>query len=223
MIENRCIGIFGGTFDPIHYGHLRTALEIQIRLELQQVRFVPCAVPPHREKPLLSSELRLKMVRAAIAPEPAFVADAREIERAGPSYSIDTLTSLRAEYPDTPLGMIVGMDAFLALTSWRDWQRILDLAHIIVARRPGWEAPTEGVLGELLATAATKRTADLHGALAGRIAIAAVTQLEISSTDLRNSISAGIDPRYLVPPSVRDIIIETESYAQTSKGGSEAY
>lgn len=216
----QCIGIFGGTFDPIHYGHLRTALEIHMQLDLAQVRFIPCAAPPHRPMPLLSSKLRLEMVEAAIAPEPAFVADTREIERSGLSYSVDTLASLRIDYPDTPLAVILGMDAFVGLPLWHEWERIPTLAHIVVAHRPGWDVPVRGALGELIARSRTRKPEDLHRELAGRVYIAAVTQLEISSTDLRNSIAAGIDPRYLVPASVRSIIMETECYAKSAKGRS---
>lgn len=215
--RKRCIGVFGGTFDPIHYGHLRTALELLKQLDLAQVRFIPCREPPHRPPPLMSPELRLRMVAAAIQAEPLFAVDSREIERPGYSYSVDTLAELRAEMPATPLGLMLGMDAFLGLAKWREWRRIFELGHVIVARRPGWQAPTEGVLAELLDTLRTHSVEDLHTSLAGHIYLANVTQLEISSTDLRNSIAAGIDPMYLVPPSVRAIIIETETYAKQER------
>jgi nicotinate-nucleotide adenylyltransferase len=209
----RCIGILGGAFDPIHNGHLRTALELCTKLDLEHVRFVPTGLPAHREQPRPSAELRLRMVEAAVDGMGRFVADRRELERPGPSYSVDTLRSLREEFPESPLGMIVGMDAFIGLPTWHQWRRILALAHVIVARRPGWRQPRQGVLGDLLRAAATESATALHRALGGRIHVTSVTQLEISSTDLRNSIAAGVDPRYLVPERVRDIIIETECYA----------
>ena len=214
MTAAQCIGVFGGTFDPIHYGHLRTALEVQTRLRLMGIRFVPCREPPTGKAPLLSARDRFDMVAAAIESEPTFVADRREIDRDGPSYSIDTLVSLRAELPSIPIAMIVGMDAFLSLPTWRQWGRILDFAHIVVAHRPGWRAPAVGVLADLIARHSARSVDDLHRHLAGRIRIEAVTQLEISSTDLRRSISLGVDPKYLVPPSVRALILATECYAK---------
>ena len=212
----RPIGIFGGTFDPIHYGHLRTALELAHSIPLAQVRFIPNANPPHRGAPMTSGELRLRMVQAAIAGEPLFVADARELERAGPSYTVDTLESLRRDFPRDPLCLLLGMDAFLELPQWHRWQRLLELAHVVVAHRPGWRAPELGTLGELLRERRTRNARELHESFAGRVHVQPVTQLEISSTDLRSSIRSGMDPRFLMPDSVRDIIVETGCYAEDS-------
>ncbi|HEX7416873.1 MAG TPA: nicotinate-nucleotide adenylyltransferase [Steroidobacteraceae bacterium] len=207
------IGLFGGTFDPIHYGHLRTAFELWQSLRLAEVRFLPTGNPPHRDVTLASAELRLQMVRAAIADQPAFVVDDREVRRTGLSYSVDTLTELRAEFADRSLCLLLGMDAFLGLPHWHRWRELLDLAHVVVAHRPGWKAPTQGPLGEVMVDRGTGSVRDLHEARAGRVYVHAVTQLEISSTELRQLIVAGRDPRYLVPDSVRAIIRETECYA----------
>jgi len=210
----RSIGIFGGTFDPIHYGHLRTALELKSLLELAKVHIVPCADPPHRTAPMSDGALRLRMVEAAIRNEPGFVADDRELKRAGVSYTIDTLASFRAELPGRSLCLLLGMDAFLGLPQWRRWRELTTLAHIVVAHRPGWEMPTTGTLGELLRELRAPSVAELHSKAAGLIHVQPVTQLEISSTDLRDSLRAGRDPKFLVPDSVREIIIETECYAE---------
>lgn len=207
------IGIFGGTFDPIHYGHLRTAFELWQALRLAEVRFLPAGNPPHRDEPLAAAELRLEMVHAAVAGEPAFVVDDREVRRSGVSYSVDTLTELRAENPDRSLCLLLGMDAFLGLPNWHRWRELLGLAHIIVAHRPGWKAPTMGPLGELMVDCGTGSVRELHNAVGGRIYVHAVTQLEISSTELRQLIVAGRDPRYLVPDPVRDIVRRTRCYA----------
>jgi nicotinate-nucleotide adenylyltransferase len=206
------IGIFGGAFDPIHFGHLRTAFELQQALALEELRFVPAGNPPHRDSPLADAGVRLAMVRAAIEGQPGFAVDDREVRRDGPSYTVTTLAELRAEAPERPVCLLVGMDAFLGLHRWHRWREILLLAHIAVAHRPGWRAPTEGTLGELIAERGTGRVADLHEAQAGCIFVHPVTQLEISSTDLRNIIVNGRDPRYLVPDAVRDIIRETGCY-----------
>lgn len=208
----RAIGIFGGTFDPIHYGHLRTAFELLQALRLAELRLVPAGRPPHRDAPLCDADRRLEMLRAAAAGQPGFVVDDRELRRDGPSYTVTTLRELRAEVPARPLCLIVGMDAFLGLPEWHEWREILRLAHLVVAHRPGWSAPGAGLLGELLAERGTARVADLHASPAGRIHVRAVTQLEISSTELRELIVAGRDPRYLLPDAVRTIIRDTGCY-----------
>ncbi len=206
------IGIFGGTFDPIHYGHLRTAFEMLQALDFGEVRFIPCGDPPHRGKTYADADLRFRMVAAAIEGLAGFVSDDRELRRSGLSYSVDTLTGLRGEFPGSSLGLIVGMDAFLGLPEWHRWDEILGLAHIVVAHRPGWRAPDIGPLGELIAEHGTHRVDDLHKATHGRIHIHAVTQLEIASTEIRELVAAGRDPRFLMPDAVRDVIEETGVY-----------
>jgi nicotinate-nucleotide adenylyltransferase len=209
------IGIFGGTFDPIHFGHLRTAFELLQALRLSEMRFMPAGNPPHREVTVASAEQRLAMVQAATQGQPAFTVDDREIRREGLSYSVDTMRTLRADFPDRSLCLIVGMDAFLGLPKWHQWRELLELAHLVVAHRPGWRAPSMGPLGELLVDRGTGRIGDLHESRAGCIYIHAVTQLEISSTELRKMIAAGKDPRYLMPDAVRAIIEETGCYKRT--------
>ncbi|HEV2285900.1 MAG TPA: nicotinate-nucleotide adenylyltransferase [Steroidobacteraceae bacterium] len=209
----RPIGLFGGTFDPIHCGHLRTAFELWQELELAEVRFLPTGSPPHRDHLYASAPLRVRMVEAAIDDQPGFVVDDREVRRTGVSYSVDTLAELRREYPQRSLCLLLGMDAFLGLPSWHRWRELLGLAHIVVAHRPGWSAPTRGPLGELMVDHGTGATRDLHTRPAGCLHVRPVTQLEISSTELRALIVAGRDPRYLVPDAVRQIILETRCYA----------
>ena len=208
------IGIFGGTFDPIHYGHLRTAFEMLQALRFDEVRFIPSGDPPHRGKTYAGAPLRLEMVAAATQREDRFVVDDRELHRDGPSYTVDTLASIRQEQADAALGLILGMDAFLGLCSWHRWEEILGLANIVVAHRPGWRAPDIGPLGELIAEHGTHRVDDLHENAAGCIHIHAVTQLEISSTEIRDLVVAGRDPRFLMPDVVRDIILNSNCYAK---------
>ncbi len=206
------IGVFGGTFDPVHYGHLRTAFEMLQALSFEHVRFVPSGDPPHRGNTFASAELRLEMVRAAVSGQPGFVVDARELHRDGPSYTVDTLTAMRAEFSGRPLGLILGMDAFLGLPTWHRWTELLELAHIVVAHRPGWKAPDLGPLGELISNRGTHRESDLHENTHGRLHIHAVTQLEISSSEIRHLVAAGRDPRFLMPDAVRDIIADSRCY-----------
>ncbi len=206
------IGIFGGTFDPIHYGHLRTAFELLQALRFRQIRFIPCGDPPHRGTTFADAQQRFRMVEVAISDQEGFVSDDRELLRDGPSYSIDTLIGLRKEFPDHSLGLIVGMDAFLGLLKWHRWDEILNVAHIVVAHRPGWKAPDMGPLGELISEHGTHRVDDLHEATHGRLHIHAVTQLEIASTEIRDLVAAGRDPRFLMPDAVRDVIRDSGVY-----------
>ena len=206
------IGIFGGTFDPIHYGHLRTAFEMLQALNFDEVRFIPCGDPPHRGMTFAEAKLRFLMVKVAIAGQEGFVCDDRELRRDGLSYSIDTLIDLRKEFPDRSLGLIVGMDAFLGLPTWHRWDEILGVAHIVVAHRPGWKAPDIGVLGDMITEHGTHQVADLHDTTHGHIHIHAVTQLEIASTEIRDLVAAGRDPRFLMPDAVSRVIEETSVY-----------
>ena len=208
----RPIGFFGGTFDPIHYGHLRSAFEVLQALRFEEVRFIPCGDPPHRGATFAAAEMRLRMVEVAISDQDGFTSDDREIRRDGPSYTIDTLLDLREEFPRRSLGLILGMDAFLGLSKWHRWDEILDVAHIVVAHRPGWKAPDIGALGEMISDFGTHRVDDLHDSLCGRIYVHAVTQLEISSTEIRDLVAAGRDARFLMPDAVKDVIEESRIY-----------
>jgi len=207
------IGIFGGTFDPIHFGHLRTGFELMQTLQLQQLRWIPSGRPGHRDAPLATPDMRLSMVRAAIEGQEGFVADDREVKRERTTYTIDTLEELRNEFPESPLCLILGMDAFLGLPRWHRSTELLSLCHIVVAHRPGWQLPQAGTLTELVSTCGTTNVAELHAALSGRIYVHAVTQLEIASSELRAILVSGGDPRFLVPEPVRRIILETGCYA----------
>jgi nicotinate-nucleotide adenylyltransferase len=207
------LGLFGGTFDPVHHGHLRAAYELKIRFEIDRVHFIPASEPPHRDPPEASIELRLKMLEAALADEADCIVDRREIDRDGLSYSIDTAQSLRDEYPDHVLCLLLGMDAFLGLPEWHKWEQLLGLVNIVVARRPGASLPRDGELGHLLDERRVLPDAQRNWEAAGQIIVQDVTQLEIASTDLRNSIRAGIKPKYLVPDSVWNIIASSQCYA----------
>lgn len=210
------IGIFGGTFDPIHFGHLRTGFELAGLLRLHELRWIPSGRPGHRDAPLASPAMRLAMVRAAIEGQSGFIADDREVKRERITYTIDTLEELRSEYPEHPLCLILGMDAFLGLPQWHRAAELLSLCHIVVAHRPGWTLPTTGPLAQLVATCGARDVAPLHVALQGRVYVHAVTQLEIASSELRAILVSGGDPRFLVPEPVRRIILETGCYADRS-------
>ncbi len=206
------IGIFGGTFDPVHFGHLRPALEVQQALGLNQVRFIPAGQPPHRETPYASTPQRLSMLRAAIEDQPGFVVDERELRREGPSYMVDTLASLREEVGQTPLCLILGYDAFLGLPGWHQWNSLIELAHLVITHRPGWNHDElEDALQSLVKQCETG-VERLSEQAAGGLLFVPVTQLDISATIIREQIRAGQDIRYLLPDTVYRIIREQKLY-----------
>ena len=206
------IGIFGGTFDPIHYAHLRTALEVQQQLELAELRFIPAAIPPHRPQPLASPQQRLDMVRLAILNQPGMTVDGRELEREGPSYMVDTLASLRDELGEVPLVLILGMDALLGLPAWHQWTRLIELAHIVVMERPGAALPEQGELAELVRAHRSEEVACLAKEPAGTMLFVPVSQLAISATDIRARLATGTSPRFLLPDAVLDYILDEGLY-----------
>jgi nicotinate-nucleotide adenylyltransferase len=206
-------GVFGGMFDPIHYGHLRTAHELFELLGLESVAFVPAGDPPHRARPLADGATRLAMVRAAVDGDPRFLVDDRELHRAGPSYTVLTLEEMRAERGRQPIALILGMDAFALLAGWHRAAELIGLAHIVVAVRPGAQAPRQGLAAELLRERACDDPGRLAKAPAGLVHVNFGTQLDVSSSAVREVVAAGRDPRYLMPEAVRRIIIARGSYA----------
>jgi nicotinate-nucleotide adenylyltransferase len=203
------IGIYGGTFDPVHFGHLRTALEVREIFRLDELRLVPCAQPPHRERPMAAAELRLQMLHIAIAGQAGFAVDDRELRRGGPSYMVDTLASIRAEAGATPLVLFIGADAFAGLERWYEWQRLFDYAHIVVMTRPG---SVELMLTPFFAARHTDDKQCLKNRTSGYMLLQNVTQLEISATQIRKLLGEGRDPRFLLPDSVLAFIRDHHLY-----------
>ena len=196
------IGILGGTFDPVHIGHLRVALELYQTLPLHEIRFIPCGQPPHRDLPRANAQQRLTMLRMAIQDQQGFCIDEREVRRPGPSYMVDTLSSLRAEFRDAPLGLIVGVDAFNGLDTWHHWLEIPVFAHIIVVYRPGSAGVNKGKAAELLEQRQIGESSALLKQTAGAILLWPARQLDISSSDIRALIAQNKSPRYLLPEQV---------------------
>lgn len=204
-------GIFGGTFNPVHWGHVRTALEIKNALGLDKMLMVPCGIPPHRELPGVSSDSRLAMLKLAIEEFPELEVDERELKRGGPSYSVDTLQSLHDEMPGQPLAMCIGIDAFLQLNTWHRWQDLFELAHVVVAHRPGWSMDkiTEQLPQELqkqLKMRYVTDAAELTVKNAGMIIELKVTEIDISSSNIRQRIEDNESISGLVPTSVESYI-----------------
>lgn len=212
---HKAIGILGGTFDPIHNGHLRMALEFYEALDLAKVHLIPCYRPVHRKLPAASPEQRMAMVECATANEPALYADPREIKRDGPSYTIDTLREINEEMPNTPLCLFLGIDAFLNFPSWHLWEEILQHAHLIVAHRPQYQLPTTGTIADLLKSHLRNDVAFVHENIAGGVLLRPITSLDISATDIRKQIAIGKNPRYLLPDSVYDYIKQHGIYSIT--------
>jgi nicotinate-nucleotide adenylyltransferase len=206
------IGIFGGTFDPIHFGHLRLAQEIAEFLRIGEVRFVPGGTPPHRAAPQVTAEQRLAMVELAIAGNPLFALDEREVRRSGPGYTVDTLAEVRrAVGAQRPLCLLLGADAFLELATWHRWHELFALAHVVVAHRPGfppesWPARMPEPLAREYAARLVRQPFAVHLAPAGGIATVAIAALDISASLIRDSLARGVSPRYLLPDPVLDYI-----------------
>lgn len=211
--------IYGGTFDPVHHGHLRLAVEIRDRLQVERVHLVPSHVPPHRDTPGATPDQRLRLLELAIDGEPGLVLDDREVRREGASYTAETLRQLRrALGPDEPLVMVVGTDAFAGFDRWQDWQQIPELAHIVVVERPGDPLDPQGVPAGLLDRRRADSAVELHRAPCGRMLTLAPPLLDISATGIRERIADGRSPRYLFPDSVWAEIQQRNLYGYTGCG-----
>ena len=197
------IGLFGGTFNPIHYGHLRSALEVREQLGLSELRLMPSARPPHRQVADCSAAQRLQMVRLAVAGEPGLGCDEREFHREGLSYTVDSLRQAREELgSSTGLCLVMGVDALLGLPGWHQWRQLTEYAHLVVIARPGWHFPTSGEVAEWLQPRLCDRVSDLWQQASGSVHLLQLRPLDISSTEIREMVAAGRSPRYLLPDPV---------------------
>jgi len=207
--EDRHVGVFGGTFDPVHNGHLRIALDAREILGLDEVRLIPLAHAVHREQPETPAALRLQMLQAAVAGRTDLICDDRELRRRGPSYTVQTLESLRRDLPGNSLCLLLGDDAFNGFAGWRDPLGILAIANIAVLQRPGKLLPRDPELGKILERRTVSR---LDPARSGQIRFCPVTQLDIASSDIRQRLAAGRSADYLLPAAVLDLIEQHHLY-----------
>ena len=212
------IGIFGGTFDPVHFGHLRLVQELGESLRLAEVRIVPGGTPPHRAAPLVTAEQRLEMVRLAADGNPLLSVDDREVRRTGPGYTVDTLTEVRQSVgAERPLCLLLGADAFLELATWHRWHDLFSLAHLVIAHRPGfppdsWMARMPEPLAREYSARLLRQPFGVHLSPAGGIVTQAIAALDISASMIRDSLSRGVSPRYLLPDPVLDYIRRNNLY-----------
>lgn len=200
------IGILGGTFDPIHYGHLRPAREVMRALGLAEVRVIPAAVPPHRPTPVATAEQRLQMARLAVADMPGLRVDDRELRRGGPSYTVLTLESLHRQLDEQPLCLLLGLDAFEGIETWHRWQELPALAHLVVMTRPGWTAPADDALPAWARGRLARTPDELAQTGAGKIYFQAVEPQDISGTRIRAAIACGQAVEGLVPSAVLEYL-----------------
>ncbi len=211
------LGILGGTFDPVHFGHLRLAEEACEYLDLTAVRWIPAGQPAHRTAPTSTAQHRLNMVRAAISDNPRFHLDDAEVLSDAPSYSVPTLQRLRTELGgEQPLILLLGTDAFLGLERWHRWRELFELAHIAVATRPGTTFDPAQCSPLLAAEHAARQTISplsLQATPAGHILTFPITALDISATQLRTQLTTGHSPRYLLPTQVLDYIFSHHLYS----------
>ncbi|WP_308366280.1 MULTISPECIES: nicotinate-nucleotide adenylyltransferase [unclassified Microbulbifer] len=213
------IALFGGTFDPVHFGHLRMALELREALGVDEMRILPSRQPRHRESPGVSAEHRRQMLALALAGGGELQLDERELLRPGPTYTVDTLEELRGELgEEVSISFCMGLDSLLTLPSWHRWERLLELAHLVVVARPGWRLPGEGEVAELLERHGGG-VGQLHREPCGRLVVREQTLLPISATGIRQLIAAGRSPRYLLPDAVLEYIENNQLYRTATENG----
>jgi len=214
--ESRLKGIFGGTFDPVHYGHLRAASEASEFLGLADLRLIPAGTPPHRPPAFAAAEHRLNMLHLALSGHRDLWADDREVRRQDVSYMVDTLEEIRLEEGDVPLLLLVGQDAVNSLDSWHRWRQLFELAHIVILHRPDSAIAYSDTLLSELQPRSTRDPRVLGQSQAGLVYSLEVTQLAISATDIRRQIADGKSPRFLLPDSVIRYIGDNGLYARNS-------
>ncbi len=196
------IAVMGGSFDPVHIGHMRVAIEVRDHLQVDQLRLIPCGQPPHRQTSIATAAQRLQMLTLAVADEQALMVDDREIRQNRLSYTVDTLTDLREESGQQPICLIIGADAYQQLNTWHQWKRLFDLAHLIVVQRPGYTITTSTEVTEYTTQRCIENPQQLTKQSAGSVYFLQIPPLEISSTRIRALVSEGKSIRYLVPDSV---------------------
>jgi nicotinate-nucleotide adenylyltransferase len=212
-VSNTSVALFGGTFNPVHFGHLKIAEEMADLLQVSQMRLLPCGLPPHRAKPDVTAKQRLAMLNLALGDQSLLIADDLELNRAGPSYTIDTLKQVRQEIGQSvPLFLCLGMDVLSSLNTWHCWQELLDYCHIAVSPRPGWPVPSQGEIKSWVSRHRSDDIAQIKNMANGCIYFCDLMMLELSSTAIRDTIKRGENISSMTPHEVVDYIKTNHLY-----------
>lgn len=196
------LGILGGTFDPVHFGHLLLAETCRQQLGLSQVRLIPAGQPPHKpQQRITDGHARADMLTFAVAGYPEFIVDRREIRRNGPSWTVETLTELHSEFPDAELFFLMGADSVQNILTWREPQRIAELAWIVACDRPGCEPLTNEEIAR-----------DFDPGIAKRIVTVSIPGTDLSATELRDRVRRGLGLRFMTPRAVEAYIQQSGLY-----------
>lgn len=209
------LGLLGGTFDPVHVAHLRLAIEVRERLQLDEVRLMPAPRPRLRDVPQVDAPTRLRLLQAAVNGVPGLAVDERELAASGPTRTVDTLRSVRDDEGERPVCLIIGADAATRLDRWHEWQRLIELAHLIIARRPGAQLPSSGPVATLIERCGDTRLSALSDQPAGVIHICDIPGLDISATAVRDRLAQGRSVEFLVPEKTHQILVKENLYASS--------
>ena len=206
------LGIFGGTFDPIHIGHIEPVIEAATQVCIEKIALMPCHIPTHKIVSKTASQHRLEMVKLICQQYPIFYPDDREIKRGIPTYSIDSIREFRQQYPNRSLCFFIGMDSLLSINKWYQWQELFGLCHFIVCQRPEHDKVLPAGIVRLLAHRQVTEPAELHKTPGGKIYLAATTNIAVSSTNLRQRLQAHLPVDKLIPKSVINYIQQYKLY-----------
>ena len=213
FVNNMSVALFGGTFNPVHLGHLRIAVELAELLEVDQLRMVPCSLPPHREALSVSAEQRMAMLQSAVANYPQLIADDIELQRGGATYTIDTLRQIRQQIGNQiPLYFCIGVDVLITLESWQEWQQLGNYCHLVISPRPDYALPSSGALADWIKQHRCDDLPQLKQCSAGKLYFCDTTRLAISSTDIRDKIKHGDAIDFLTPAAVVNYIHQNDLY-----------
>ncbi len=207
------IGIFGGSFDPVHFGHIKTALALLENFDFEQIRFIPCQQSPHKNKVYASAEHRWQMLSLIANSHEKLMVDDCELKRHAPSYTIDTLIELRERFGDKKsLVLILGIDAYLKFCQWHHYENILSYCHLMILQRPGYTLPESGCEKDYINSCMVEDIALLTDTAYGKIFLSDLEKIDISSTQIRRTIADGEQPRYVIPGNVWNYIKRNKLY-----------